>query len=141
MPKEQYPIQKIDEINAKLEEIKQVKEKATQQFNESVKIYNRKEKEIENLYVVEAELKSAVLGKTTYKTRKKRLYNAYEVIKKDLISKIEKCNDILKSNELIKEALSLSDKMIELSNAETKDLEKQLKKETDPQKIKEILGF
>ncbi|MEX2596903.1 MAG: hypothetical protein WEC59_08235 [Salibacteraceae bacterium] len=141
MPNEQYPKQKIDECNAKLAEIKQKKEKATQQFNESAKMYNQKEKEVEGLYVVEDNLKSAALGQTTYKTRKKHLYSAYEILKKDLESKIEKCNDIFKSNELIKESLTLIDKMIELSNTETRDLEKQLKKETDPQKIKEILGL
>ncbi len=141
MPNEQYPKQKIVEATTKLTEIKEKQEKAKWQFNESIEKYNQKKKEIESLYVVEDELKSAAFGQTTYKTKKKYLYNAYEILKKDLESKIEQCKDIFKKNELIKLALMLSDKMIELINVDTKNLEKQLKKETDAQKIKEILGL
>jgi hypothetical protein len=100
--------------------------------------YNQKEKEIESLYLVKDELKSAAFGQMTYKSRKKHLYSAYEILKKDIDSKIENSNDFNKKNELFKEAITLSDKMIELSNTETKDIEKQLKRETDPKKIKEI---
>lgn len=77
-----------------------------------------------------------------YGEERKNLYNAYLILKDYLLSGIDNpSNDSFKKLEICNEAVKLVDKMNELQNKNTEELEKQLKKIKDPTEIKKILGL
>ena len=73
---------------------------------------------------------------------KKHLYNAYLILKEYMVSEMDNSKyDAYQKLEISKQVIKLVDKMNELLNSDTEELEKQLKKTKEPEKIKEILGI
>lgn len=87
------------------------------------------------------EFKSSITGKKVYKYKKKNLYNAYQIALKNLQEKFNNNNNIIEKNKTLELILKLVRKVNSLKNAETKKLEKQLKKMKDPKKIIETLNL
>lgn len=77
-----------------------------------------------------------------YGEERKNLYSAYLILKDFYLTNIDNpANDSFKKLEICNEAVKLVEKMNDLQNKNTEELEKQLKKIKDPVKIKEILGL
>lgn len=126
------------EIEAEKKRIKEERERKMNQIDEKIKITNEKSKEIEKKYNVIDDIQTALFGKETYKTKKKNLYNAYIILKNDLLEKMKSDEDLDKKILLLETLEKLLDKVTNLSDSNTKDLEKELKNVTDVNKIKEI---
>ncbi len=105
------------------------------ELEKKVEVYNLNEKKVKNTYVSIKYLDNS--SKTVVK--KKLLYNAYEILRKDLEQKVDLCKELIDCEEYINDLIKLTNKMILLSEVKTKDLEKELKKVDSPETIKQIL--
>jgi hypothetical protein len=83
---------------------------------------------IEKLYSIKDELGSAFNGITATKITKKPLHNSYVEIYNFYLSKINAESDIKAKMVLIDKISNISEKIVNLRNQETKELEKSLKK-------------
>ena len=106
-------------------------ENALKEYNSSSKICFSKFQEVNKAY----EVSESKPGK------KKNLYNAFLILYQDRNSKILNSKDNFLKVELTNELIKLLDKMSTLSATDTKELEKSLKKEVNPDNIKTILGL
>jgi len=125
MPDQQYPKDKIVEANQTIKNKKRAIENARQESIELIKKGNIKMKEVSN----------SGIGK------RRSLWNAYVIIQNTLNDKMNSSSDYFIKLKYAKKLNALYDKMIELQNQDTKELEKLLKKEKDYQKIMELLGL
>ena len=117
--------EEIDKQNAKIEEEQKTQDDLKKQTTA-----------VDKLYVVSRDAYDNVTVK------KKNLYNAYQIVKKDFEEKMKGYeNDVQKSIDTGNLFIKVCDKMILLANQDTDELEKSLKKEKDPQKILGILGI
>lgn len=73
--------------------------------------------------------------------KQRLLYNSYSNLYNHLITKFDNKLDEKESLKAGKNLIALCDKMLELLQKDTKELEKLLKKEKDPQKTLELLGL
>jgi hypothetical protein len=109
-----------------------------------------KQKEVFKLYVVEdkagtfgrdlinAALTGTTSDKVKMKTKKKSLFEAYKLFQKELLQ-IQKKTKTTADEIVVADAiLDLNNKMIYLSKQKTKDLEKQLKNNTNTREIEKI---
>ncbi|GEM_PF-2483824 len=106
-------------------------EKAEKEFFDNSKIYNAKVQEVATAY----EVSDNKAGK------KKNLFNAFLILFQDRTAKIASSKDNFQKVELTNELIKILDRMIVLSNSDTKEIEKVIKKESDTEKIKTILGL
>lgn len=126
------------EIELEKKRLREEKEQKINSIDKRIKNTNDKSKEIEKKYVVIDDIQTSLFGKETYKTKKKNLYNAYVILSNDLSDKINN-NPSLDEKILLLDILEkLLDKVNNLSDLNTKDLEKELKNVTDLDVIKEI---
>ncbi len=91
---------------------------------------------IEHLYKTRSILSDEII---VYK--KKHLYNAYCVLKSSLKQSIEsKSSSIKEKHESCNRLINLCNKMKEMLNSNTSEIEKQLKNEDNPEKIASLFG-
>jgi antitoxin component YwqK of YwqJK toxin-antitoxin module len=103
--------------------------------------FEQNQQVVKDMYVSKDELKSELLDKDVYKTDKKWLYNAYEIVLNDIVDKVNSTQDFTTANKYLESGINLTELMKTLHESETRDLEKDLKKETDIVKIKSLLGL
>ncbi len=129
-PDDEIALQKKEDATNKMtEKIKKIKD-ATISFETSFRYYKISNRyEVKNVYTVNDNIK------------KKRLYEAYLILEDNIYKKIEQSDDVFYKQENLNLLLKLIEKMKILLNENTKDIEKQLKSETNPEKIREILGL
>jgi hypothetical protein len=123
------------------QKIKEERQQKNNLFNNKIKITNEKSQQVEKMYVVIDEIQTSIFGKDVYKTKKKNIYNAFEILRNDLSQKINTSNNIDEKIVLAESLENLLNMVIELSEKNTKDLEKDLKNITNPDKIKEIFNL
>ena len=120
-------------------------EKAFSENKENVKLISQKFEKVNQLYEVttsQVENPNNWMAPkvTVYSpSKKKNLYNAFLTLDNYYSSKLSDNKPMLENLEISKERIKLYDKMIELISLDTKEMEKLLKKESDPEKIKQIL--
>lgn len=139
---------KIEKENERLKKEKLANDKKKKE-NERIILIEKVENNLNDLKIeknnleidfkILDEFKSSITGKKVYKYKKKNLYNAYKIALKNLQEKFNNSNNITEKNKTLELILKLVRKVNSLKEAETKKLEKQLKKMKDPQKIIEIL--
>lgn len=120
------------------QKIKEEGQQKNNLFNNKIKITNEKSQKVEKMYVVIDEIQTSIFGKDVYKTKKKNIYNAFEILRNDLSQKINNNNNIDEKIVLAESLENLLNMVIELSEKSTKELEKDLKNINDVDKIKEI---
>ena len=84
---------------------------------------------------------SMLFDETVYKTKKKHLYNAYVIATNYVKAELRKTDDLQHKVDLLSLGIELSEKMSELRNTNSRDLEKELKKIDQPLEIIETLGL
>lgn len=129
-----------------LEEIQKLESeilKINSSYEENLKTYIAvisKHYQIETSYIVYDKFKSSALGVDTYKTLKKPIYETYSKEFEELISSLKKSNNRATDSEIINQLAILTDRVLELKDINTKDLEKSLKKINEHQlAVKEII--
>lgn len=134
---EVYKLEK--EIELEKKRLKVEKAENINSIDKRIKNINDKSNEIEKKYIVIDDIQTSLFGKETYKTKKKNLYNAFVIFKNDLADKINSVKSLDEKILLLDTLEKLLDKVSNLSDVTTKDLEKELKNVTDLTRIKEIL--
>ena len=81
-----------------------------------------------------------LFDETVYKTKKKHLYNAYAIATNYVKAELRKTDDLQQKVDLLTLGIGLSEKMNELRNTKSRDLEKKLKRIDKPLEIIETLG-
>ena len=74
-------------------------------------------------------------------SKKTNLFNGFAILYNNLTGKISEYSPMIDNVTYQKQLIALLDKMSTLINSDTKDIEKQLKKEVDSDKIKTIFGL
>lgn len=126
-------------IKNKLIEIKRLKqerENNTIEYNEIIRDIPTKQSTIERLYKTGEQYGGLSSG-----VKKKKLYNAYAILNDALIKQVNETSDINVRLEKSRVLLKLYALMETMSSTNTKQLEKQLKNQTDPKMIQKILGL
>lgn len=150
MSKAEYEL-KI-ENEKKAEELRKVEEEKkldfetySGQYQTNVNSINDKTRIIERLYKATNKSISNPIGLVpdiNYSTAtKEKLHDAYVILDADYLNKTNACITWKDKTEISSQRIKLLDKMIELRNADTKDLEKSLKKVIDPVVIKSLLNL
>ena len=104
----------------------------------------QKSRKIESLYLVEDPWGSVTIKGKLYRVKKKDLYNAYHIyydVMQKMIDEDIMEDDLATKNIMYQDLIKLFDRMIELFNNNTNEIEKQLKNQTDPDQIGKILGL
>ena len=116
------------------------RDRKLREYQEKADALNEKTKEIEEKYKVVDLIATQLSQQTTYKFKKKHLYNAYLKIEAELAEQINNTADVDIALDLTKEYTALCDRMLSLVDGDTKVLEKSLKKcAGDLGKAKELL--
>jgi len=126
-------------IKDRLIEIKRLKKERknnTIEYNEIIRDIPTKQSTIERLYKTGEQYGGLSSG-----LRKKKLYNAYAILNDALIKQVNETSDINVRLEKSRVLLKLYALMETMSSTNTKQLEKQLKNQTDPKMIQKILGL
>jgi antitoxin component YwqK of YwqJK toxin-antitoxin module len=115
-------------------------------FNKLDKIAKAKHLEVENLFLIPSENgRWTVPGKEgKYKIKKKNLYDAYIIYyneTKDMMVGQEYEDDMWAKISVAESIIYLCDKVIGFFNSNSKDMEKQLKNQTNPDQIGKIFGY
>lgn len=113
----------------------------TKKLKQQSENYERQKENVEGLYKVEDLIQSKLLNETVYKYKKKHLYNAYLIAEKYITSEIRNTNDLKEKSSLLNLGLKITEKMKELRNGKSKDLEKKLKTINEPIEVIETLGL
>ncbi len=122
-------------------------EKAHSEYKENSQLISQKFDKINQLYEVTTSQvdnpNNWMAPKVTVYTpnKKKNLYNAFLELDKYLKSLLSDGKPMTDNLEISKQRIKLYVRMIELINTDTKEMEKSLKKESDPEKIKQIIGY
>lgn len=126
------------EIELEKKRLKDEKEEKKNLINKKIENTDVKFTDVEKKYVVIDNFQSSVLDKDVYRTKKKNLYNAFIILRNDLINKIK--NEVSLDEKIlhVDTLEKLLDMMSNLFESDTKDLEKELKNVTELNKIKEI---
>jgi antitoxin component YwqK of YwqJK toxin-antitoxin module len=120
------------------------KENSQKESLTNLKLIESKLKEINTLYIVSShtDYSKPGLGEVVYTAKnKQKLFGAFLIIQRDINSKISNCENFSQKAKFTGELVKLLEKMIVYANSDTKEIEKLVKKETDPQKIKTIMGL
>jgi antitoxin component YwqK of YwqJK toxin-antitoxin module len=112
---------------------------AKAKYDENKELFIKEQEEVKQLYLSVDQIKSELMDKEILKADKKWLHNAYEIYLNDIITQINSTDDYLVANKHLENGLKLTSLMKNLHKEETKDLEKELKKEEDISKIKTAL--
>lgn len=119
-----------------------------EELKSKVEILNKKNKEIETLYEVyekeDLNLDSWGSNKTETKKEaknKRHLYQAYKIVESSYDQQINGANSNAEKLKGMEAKLRLADRLIELYQQDTKELEKELKKQDNGQEIKKLLGL
>lgn len=120
------------------QKMKDEKQQKNNLLDDKIKITNEKSQQIEKLYVVIDEIQTSLFGKNVYKIKKKNIYNAFTILQNDLSEKINNSNNIDVKINFTESLENLLNMVIELSEKNTKDLEKDLKNINDVDMIKQI---
>ncbi len=108
------------------------------EFNNKSNTYKKNKKKVNELYIVYKKI--YIVDDEILKINKKYLFRAYKISINELDIKINSDGDKYSKEKSLTKGISLTNKMIELFNKDTKELEKSLKKQKNPTEILKILG-
>ena len=143
LDKEQYPKDKIKEIDLMVQKIAEIKVEATQQTIKIDTMYNTFKRQYvvykQSVWLVDATTQKPIVKETHPKGE--HLYKKSDAIIQPLINEYRSTSDIeskiTKGNYIV----TILDKMISLSNTDTKDIDKQIKRVATTEEVKNILGI